>query len=328
MNRASLTEKIVLLAVAAGVLCGCVSVQRYGELKKELGECKKQSEAVGNEAKLLKQKNEDLTRELQQLRQPVEYYFKTGMDHYNNKQYAKALEYFEKIVDRYPTDGLAPEARNKITELAAISSANYEKIVKAAEHAHDPRNRLEIVDREREARFLTKEDDARLLRKRDEYYDEWKYLDGAAKNILVEDDPTKSLRVYRTTRSTLRRAGNDKSFYFEIYIVQHYSGKKDFRLRSRYVGDKWISYDSLTLKGDNGTQADIYCKYPEKMSTMAEDRFFEWSDNDIEDDKVLKLAKSQTVSVLFNGGYKYSFELSDEQMLSLREIARKYQSLR
>jgi len=287
-----------------------------------------QSEAVGNEAKLLKQKNDDLTRELQHLRQPVEYYFKTGMDHYNDKQYAKALEYFEKVVDRYPTDGLAAEARNKIAELAAISAANHEKIVKAAEHARDPRSRLEIIDREREAKFLTKEDDARLLRKRDEYYEEWKYLEGAAKNILVEDDPTKSVRIYRTTRSTLRKAGNEQGLLLRdlrrpALLRQERSAQDEITF-----GDKWISYDSLTLKGDNGTQADIYCKYPEKMSTMAEDRFFEWSDNEIDDDKVLKLAKSQTVSVLFNGGYKYSFELSDEQMLSLREIAKKYQSLR
>jgi hypothetical protein len=61
---------------------------------------------------------------------------------------------------------------------------------------------------------------------------------------------------------------------------------------------------------------------------MNNERIHEWSDSDIDDEKVLKLSKSNSVSVRFNGGYKYTIFLDDEQLLNLREIVRKYQSLK
>jgi tetratricopeptide (TPR) repeat protein len=328
MKRGHAMKKVLILLVLAGFLSGCVTSRKYDELKKELTDYRQKNETISSDVKLLKQKNEDMVRELQKIRQVPEYYFRTGTDFYSKGQYGLALESFEKLVDRYPTDNLASQALARIAEITALSSSNYEKILKTAENSRDLRTRLETIDREMGSLYLTKADSGRLLKKRDEYLDELKASEEAARHILVEDDPTQSLKTYRTTRSTLRRIGYNKSFYVEIYAVHHYSGKKNLRLRTRYAGDKWISYDSLSIRGDNGVHADVVCKYPEKLSSMVGDRVSEWSDNDIDDDKVLKLSKSNTVTVRFSGGYKYTFEMTDEQLLSLREIIRKYHSLR
>jgi tetratricopeptide (TPR) repeat protein len=323
----ALKAGLILLIIPA-LISGCVATSTYNALQNELTDSRQKNEAISGDIELLKQKNEEMARELQKIREVPEFYFKTGMDFLNQNQFSRALECFEKIIDRYSTDPLAVQARQKIAEIAALSSTNYEKILKSLDGGKDPRSKLDMIDRESDAKFLTRDDTDQLLKKREEYLSEIKFLDDASKHTLVEDDPTQSLKIYRTTRSTLRNIGYDKTFYFEIYIIQHDSGRKDLRIRTRYIGDKWISYDTVSIKGDNGTHVDVICKYPDKLSSMVDDRVFEWSDSDIEDDKIIKLSKSTIITVRFSGGYKYSFDLTDEQMLSLREIVRKYQSLR
>jgi len=317
-------KKIIILVILFGLLSGCVSLKKYNELQKELSDIKQKNEMTSKDARLLKQKNEALTQELQQSRQTAEFLYKAGTEFYDQKQYDRAMDHFEKLLDRFPANSLATQAREKIAEISALSSSKAGKILKAAEGARDLHSRIEIIDRGMNKAYLTREDVEQLSKKRDLY----KSQEETNRHILVEDDPTQSRRVYRTTRPTIQRVGHDKSFQVEIYIVQHYAGKRDFRIKTRYTGDKWISYDVVTLRGENGTHAEIVCKYPEKLSNMIQERIYEWSDNDIEDEKVIKLSKAGTITVRFSGGYKYTFEMTEEQLHALREIVRKYQSLR
>jgi len=317
-------KKIIILLLLFGLCSGCVSLKKYNELQKELSDIKKKNEMTNSDVQLLKQKNETLTQELQQSRQTAEFLYRTGMEFYDQKQFERAMDHFEKLLDRFPATSLAPQAREKIAGISAISSSSADKILKAAEGTRDPHSRVEIIDREMDETYLNREDRERVLKRREAY----KFQEEANRHILVEDDPTQSRRIYRTTRSTIQEVNYDKSFYVEVYIVHHYSGRKDIRLKTRYIGDKWISYDAVTLRGENGSHAEIVCKYPEKLSNVIDERIYEWSDNDIEDDKVVKLAKSGVITVRFSGGYKYTFEMTEEQLTALKEIVRKYQSLR
>lgn len=317
-------KKLILLILIFGLLSGCVSLKKYNELQKEGEVMKAQHAAAANEARLLKQKNEALTRELQQSRQTAEFFHRTGMEFYVQKQYDRAMENFEKFLDRFPANSLVPQVREKVAEIAALSSSNAEEILKAAESTRDPHSRVVIIDREMNERYLTAEDRERVLKRRETY----RLQEETNRHILIEDDPTQSRKIYRTTRFTTQRIDHDKIFSVEIYIVHHYGGRKDLRLKTRYIGDKWISYDAVSLRGENGSHAEIVCKYPDKLTKVAGESIHEWCDNDIEDDRLVKLSRAGGITVRFNGGYKYTFEMTNEQLTAFKEIVRKYQSLR
>ncbi|MFB3926000.1 MAG: coiled-coil domain-containing protein [Syntrophales bacterium] len=323
------------LLLLFSAVAGCVPLSKYNELKttnaqlnQEITRLKETRDALNSEIVVLKRKNEAVDQEISRLKNLAQYYFKKGMESYQEENFHDALDYFEKLTDRYPTDPLAEPAGNKIAEIKTLSKTNYNKILKAAEVIKDLKAKIELIDRGMDENFLTGFDFEKLTQRRESLANELKILEEMNAHILTEDDPTQSLRYYRTTHSTLQQVGFDKSFHVELYVIHHYSGKKDLRLRTRYIGNKWISYDTVILRSDNGVQAEVFCKYPEKLSSMNDDRIYEWSDNDIDDDKVVKMAKAHSISVRFNGGFRYTFNLNDQQLLGFKDIIRKYQSLK
>lgn len=326
---------LCLLLVAFFLITGCVSMTKYNELKdkntalsSDYAKLQQNNKKLTDDASELKKSRDALVVELQALRKVSDYYYQRGMEHFAGKNYRAAADYFEMVIDRHPLDPAAAPSREKLREIAAISAENYKRIIRNIDAAKEPRTKLEILDRDISERFLTKEDSERLLNKREIYSNEASLLDEMNKHIIVEEDPTQSVRYYRTTRPTHQDMGREKSFNVELYIVQNFSGKKRYRIRARYTGDNWISYDSISLRGDNGSHVDIICKYPEKLSKMSEDRIFEWSDNDIDEGRINNLIKSGAISVRFGGGYRFSFSLNDEQLTAFREIAKKYSTLR
>lgn len=324
-----------LLIAVFFLIPGCVSLSKYNELKDkntvltdDYAKLQQNNKKLAGDVSELKKSNETLTGELQALRKISEYYYQRGMEHFAGKNYRAATDYFELVVDRYPLDPAAAASRDKLREIEAISAENYKKITRNIDAAREARTKLEILDRDISERFLTKEDSEKLGHKRDLYSNEALLIDEMNKHILVEEDPTQSVRYFRTTRPTLQEVGREKSFNIELYIVQNFSGKKRYRMKARYSGDNWISYDSISLRGENGAHLDIICKYPEKLSKMSEDKIYEWSDNDVDEGKINSLLKSGAISVRFGGGYRFSFNLNDEQLTAFREIAKKYSTLK
>lgn len=322
---------IVLLVVAAS---GCVPLGKHQDLinkkaqtEKELALLQQKYRTLETENARLSEKEKNLAAEISLIKKGAESLFAKGMDLYRLEHYHQAIEQFEKVMYRFPTDPLAAAAEEKITEIKKLSSTNYQKTLKAAEALKDPKAKADFIDKEMGEKFFTALDLDRLLHKKEQYMAEFKLTAGLNQRILVEDDPTQSLRLYRTTRNAVQHIGDEKSFSVEFYIAHHYSGKKDLRIKTRYIGNRWISYDSIVLRGEN-TQVEVICKYPEKLSNMVNERIYEWSDNDIDDEKLIKLSKSSAVSVRFNGGYKFTFPLDDEQLQGLKEIVKKYQSLK
>ncbi len=329
MRRLLFTALVVVFTAS-----GCVSLGKHEELKNNLAALEKESAvlrqddlALKAEITQLRGKNEKLAAENSQLKQGAELLYRKGMEYYGLERYYEALDQFEKLADRYPADPLAIAANQKVAEIKALSSGNFQNALKALEGMKELRTRIEFLEKETSDKFFTGSDLTRLLHKRESYLAEAKLQDDVSKHILIEDDPTQSTRFYRTTHPVVQQVGRDKSFYIEVYIAQHYSGKKDLRLKTRYEGNRWISYDSVVIKGE-GAQVEIICKYPDKLSNMVSERIYEWSDNDVDDEKMIKMSKGGPISVRFSGGYKYTFFLDDEQLHGIREIVRKYQSLK
>jgi hypothetical protein len=328
-------KSFCLLLVFFFLIPGCVSMSRYNELKdkhtalaNESAKLQQNNNKLNDELSEVKKTREALIGELQTLRKVSDYYYQRGMEHFTGKNYRSAAEYFELIIDRYPLDPAAGASRERLREIEAVSAANYKTILRNIDAAKEPRVKMEILDRDISERFLTKDDSEKLLNKREIYSNEVSLLDEMNKHIMVEEDPTQSVRYFRTTRPTNQEVGLEKSFYVELYIVQHFSGKKRYKIRARYIGDNWISYDSISLRGDNGTHIDIVCKYPDKLSKMSEDKIYEWSDNDVDEAKITALLKSGSITVRFGGGYRFGFSLNDRQLTAFREIGKKYSTLR
>ncbi|HTZ40063.1 MAG TPA: hypothetical protein VMB77_07900, partial [Syntrophales bacterium] len=83
------------------------------------------------------------------------------------------------------------------------------------------------------------------------------------------------------------------------------------------------------LQGQNGLKLTVDTIYPQKQSMIDSDGVTEWSDNEVtEDDKVVKLAKSASVTVTFKGGNRYTFEMNEQQLTAFREVVKKYQITR
>lgn len=314
---------------------GCVATSKYNELKdkntaltSQAAALQDQNNKLSEEVSELKKGRDSLQAELENLRKLPDYYYQRGLEHFTKRNYWSAAEFFELVVKQFPLDPAATGSKQKLKEIDSISAENYRRALRNSEALKDPKAKLESVDKDAAERYLNSEDLEKLLARREIYANELSLIEEMNKHILVEDDPTHAMRYYRTTRPTVQEAALEKAFYIELYIAQHHSGKKRYRIKARYVGDSWISYDSIQLRGENGAHIDIICKYPEKLSKMSEDKIFEWSDNEIDESRVNSLLKSGFITVRFGGGYRFSFNLNDQQLTAFREIAKKFSTLK
>ena len=317
---------IIPLLVCALFLSGCVSYKKFEDLQLE-------NSKLNQEILLSRQQNETLAQELKQFRELSDFYYQSGMQLYTEKKYGEALEKFQTLVDRYPTSPHAAESNEKIAEIRNLALNHYQKIIQSVEGTRDLRGRIDLIDREMKATFLTKDLADKLLTLRESLRQD---LEGElesqreiSRNILIEDDPIKSWKVYRSTRMLTQPIGEDRKFFVEIYFIQRYTGKKFYKVKTRYQAPEYLSYESVTLQGQNGTKLTIDTIYPQKQSMVDSDGVTEWSDNEIaEDDKITRLAKSNSITVTFKGGNRYTFEMNEQQLTAFREVVRKYQIIR
>jgi len=319
-------HRTVLFLVCASLLSGCVSYKTFEDLQLE-------NSKLNQELLLSRQQNETLAQELKQFRELSDFYYQSGTQLYTEKKYGEALEKFQTLVDRYPTSPHAEEAKAKIAEIRNLALNNYQKIVQSVGGTKDLRGRIDLIDREMKSTFLTKDLADKLLALRQGFQED---LDGEleaqreiSRNILIEDDPIKSWKVYRSTRLLTQQVGEDRKFYVELYFVQRYTGRKFYKVKTRYNAPEYLSYESVTLQGQNGTKLTIDTIYPQKQSMVDSEGVTEWSDNEIaEDDKIIRLAKSNSITVTFKGGNRYTFEMNEQQLAAFREVVRKYQIIR
>ena len=317
---------IVPLLVCALLLSGCVSYKKFEDLQLE-------NSKLNQELLLSRQQSEALAQDLKQFRELSDFYYQSGMQLYAEKKYGDALEKFQTLVDRYPTSPHAAGANEKIAEIRNLALNHYQKIIESVEGTRDLRGRIDLIDREMKTTFLTKDLADKLLTLRESLRQD---LEGEleaqreiSRNILIEDDPIKSWKVYRSTRMLTQPIGEDRKFFVELYFIQRYTGKKFYKVKTRYQAPEYLSYESVTLQGQNGTKLTIDTIYPQKQSMVDSDGVTEWSDNEIaEDDKINRLAKSNSITVTFKGGNRYTFEMNEQQSTAFREVVKKFQVTR
>jgi hypothetical protein len=317
---------VLFIFFVAFFFSGCVSIRTHEELRN-------QNRQLNQELVLLKQKNESLSTENVELKQVPEYYYRQGLESFNEGKYGDALNRFLLLLERFPTFRDAAAASEKISEIRQISLNNYNKIITAVEEAKDPKTKVAIIDRELKKNNLSREHMESLLGMKDNLKREMEVEIEAQRDmnrhIVLEDDPTKSVRYYQSSRWSARQIGYERNLYIELYVAQKYTGKKHFKFKTRYVAPDYLSYEQVILQGDNGVHLEIDTIYPYKRSSVEEHEVREWSDNELtEEEKVLKLAKAGNIIVQFKGGYRYSFEMNEEQLTAFKEVVHKYNSIR
>jgi hypothetical protein len=319
-------QRFILLMICIILLSGCVSYKKFEDLQLE-------NDRLNKELLLSRQQNEALTQDLKQLKDLAAFHYETGIQLYGEKKYGEALEKFQTLIEQYPTSSYTSAAGEKVAEIRNLALNNYQKIVQSVDAARDTRAKIDLIDREMKSTYLTRDLTDKLLAVREALRED---LEGEleaqreiSRHILIEDDPIKSLKVYRSTRILTQQVGEDRKFYVELYFVQRYTGKKFFKVKSRYQAPEYLSYESLTLQGQNGLKLTVDTIYPQKQSMIDSDGVTEWSDNEVaEDDKVVKLAKSNSIMVTFKGGNRFTFEMNEQQLTALREVVKKYQITR
>ena len=271
----------------------------------------------------LKKYNE-LTVKYDKYTKTAEYFYKKGIEQYNNNEYTESYKTFSYVIQMFPNDNLAKNSSSQINLLNQKSNANYSTVLKS-------NTKLPIKERitylsDIKTKYFFNQKDAlkidNLISKTSIEYEAEKY-------VYEKDDPLQSCKFYQTSRNVTY---NDygQSYEVSIYIVKNYKGTKYFRLRTEYSGDDWIFYKSIIIRGDNGAQINIACDYPEKKSDNGSYGVREWSDNYMnktDQNKIISIAKSNKITVRFNGQYTKTFEMTDDQVKAFKEIALKFSKI-
>jgi hypothetical protein len=105
----------------------------------------------------------------------------------------------------------------------------------------------------------------------------------------------------------------------------------NLRLKTKYIDfrrdrheTEGIFYESVHLLADNGARLDVKTQYPEKQTENDSYCLMEWSDNNIEAEKVLPFRGARRIQVNFDGKYSKTFDMTAEQLQSLHEIIALY----
>ncbi len=237
----------------------------------------------------LKSENEKLKLLVDSLSNTPQNMFSSSVNYFQSNNYDKAINVLEEIQNKYPTWE------------KSLVNAKLREVNLKAKKVKEEKERFEA---------------------------------SLNKNIKSKYDDFQKVTWYETTRNTSKSIGNYRSLSIEIYFGKKDDGNKYFRIRSRYIDKRsdyhdtqWIFYESVKLLGDNGYDITIATNYPNKQSENDSYGLQEWSDDTISEDAVFKLAESNSISVRFDGKYRYDFEMNSNQLNAFKEITEKYKRL-
>jgi hypothetical protein len=86
-------------------------------------------------------------------------------------------------------------------------------------------------------------------------------------------------------------------------------------------------YKTVELLGDNGKQISISTEYPDKKTDSGEYGVNEWSDNRVDPEEILKLNESKIIKYRFDGQYRYTYNMNQNQRKAFDEIVERYKNI-
>ena len=313
----------ILLSIITWVLISCNTIPfnssnvRIGELESQLEESNKKVIALEIEVDNLIQENEKLSQT------PDVLYKNASIS--KDEDIVKALHLIAEIELRFPvSDYLEPamKLRKEIIEsatqqlLETINSTDKSTI----KLLNDTQQLLSILKE-----YLMPE----ILSKAENAISKWNSEIARTQYIRSKKDEMQNVVFHSSTRDTSTTVSKGR-IDLNFYIVDSLSAREPyFRLRTSYSGDNWIFYKRVTLLGDNGAKIIINPDHPEKKTDVVSGGVREWSDNALSSkaEMVIKLSHANSVKIRFDGQYQVNFNMTNNQLQSLKDIVSQFQYL-
>lgn len=161
------------------------------------------------------------------------------------------------------------------------------------------------------------------------------------RHIVKKYDFMEEINWYNTERDCVSSVGDFESFTIQLYFGQTNDNALLLRLKTKLVNisltpvnAKWMFYNKILIKGDNGKSVRITIKDSDKDTEIEQAEVFtalkEWSDSYVTDEaeSLLEIAKSSKIYVKVYGAYDLEFEMTKDQTYAFKEIMQTYNSLK
>ena len=256
--------------------------------KEETDKLKKEKIELRKEISELKKENTELKKEISELKYGAKELLKTAKVKYDSAQYDECKSILEDLFNKHPSSDEAIEGKNIYEKISILEKNKIEE---------DNAKKAELEKRLN--RFIKKS------------YDDFQ------KTTFYE--------TARETASTPQEYG--PTFQVEIYIGKNNDGYKWIRFKTKYKYSDWMFYKTVELLGDNGTQIIVSTEYPDKKTDSGEYGVNEWSDNRVDPEEILKLNESKIIKYRFDGQYRYTYNMNQNQRKAFDEIVERYKNI-
>jgi hypothetical protein len=272
MKKRALHFLTVSFLMTIMISCGGVSQKEYETLKTE---------------------NEKLKKEIEDLKFGPDKLLNQAKVYFDSKDFIKAKEELQTLLDKHPATQQATEAKNLLTK---VENGIIEQ--KLAEE----KAKLEEQKTEKER------------------------LANATKKLRTSYDDVKGITWYYDKGTPQYTNYNS----FHLYMGKEKSGKPWLRFRIQYAADDWLFIESYIIKTDNESYT-ISTSYGEVETDNGSGGIWEWYDIALDNrlyNIVKDVIKSKTVKLRCNGKQYYKDRtLTAKEKQGLQNILDAYEAL-
>ena len=267
--------------------------------------------------------NKQLKKEIELLNQSPEVLYRKAVS-LKEDDPQQAMELLSKITVEFPLSDFKEPAQEELSALVKTTEMELKRVLSESELSPQAKLQAIQITLDSYSNYLGDE----LVSLAEQEIANLQLEINRTQFIHSHYDEMQEVTFHSSRRDTSKRT-NRGLFSIDFYLVE--SKQTDriyFRFRADYSGESWIFYEKITLLGNNGIKIEIQPdEYSEKETEVAAGGVREWSDSYLTDsynEKILNLAEAKSVKVRFDGKYRIEFDMTEKQLLALKEIVSQY----
>jgi hypothetical protein len=252
----------------------------------------------------LKNENEKLRTELDELKNGPDRLLNEGKALIESKKYQDSKNYLNQLIEKHPVSSQASEAKTLLTEV----------------------DRLIELEKQREEKERIENEKAEKKRIELEQKAERDRLANATKKLKTKYDDIRNITWYYDKSTPTYTNYNS----FHLYMGKEKSGRPWLRFRIQYTADDWLFIESYIIKTDNGSHR-IDTKYGEVEKDNDSGDIWEWYDVPLNNETygiIKDVINSKTVKLRYNGKQYYNDRtITATEKQGLKNILDAYEAL-